>query len=63
MMVNYFKAIVKEWRNKFMTNLKDNKEYGAITEQGDLGLGFDILNEQDQETMRKNDDKENKDNK
>ena len=46
-----------------MTNLKDNKEYGAITEQGDLGLGFDILNEQDQETMRKNDDKENKDNK
>jgi hypothetical protein len=23
---------------------------GAITEQGDLGLGFDLLNEQDQNT-------------
>lgn len=62
-MRNYFKAIVEEWRNRYMNSLKDNKEYGAITEQGDLGLGFDILNEQDQETMRKNDDKENKDNK
>ena len=61
-MRNYFKAIVEEWRNRYMNTLKD-KEYGAITEQGDLGLGFDILNEQDQETMRKNDDKENKDNK
>lgn len=25
---------------------------GAITEQGDLGLGFDVLNEQDQNTYK-----------
>ena len=23
-------------------------EYGVITEQGDLGLGFDVLNDKDQ---------------
>ena len=28
----------------------DNK-YGAITEQGDLGLGFTVLSEQDQEVL------------
>lgn len=27
---------------------------GVITEQGDLGLGFDILNEQDQKTYKQN---------
>ena len=26
----------------------DNNTYGVITEQGDLGLGFDVLNEEDQ---------------
>ena len=40
---------------------KDNQQYGAIIEQGDLGLGFDIFNEQDQETLRK--DKEKKEQK
>ena len=30
----------------------DNK-YGAITEQGDLGLGFTVLSEQDQEVLEK----------
>lgn len=25
---------------------------GVITEQGDLGLGFDVLNEQDQKTYK-----------
>ena len=40
----------------------DNK-YGAITEQGDLGLGFTVLSEQDQEVLEKkkqssNDDEE-----
>lgn len=28
-------------------------QYGAITEQGDLGLGFDIFNESDQESLKK----------
>ena len=28
----------------------DNR-YGAITEQGDLGLGFTVLSEQDQEVL------------
>lgn len=28
-------------------------EYGTITEQGDLGLGFNVLNESDQEIMNK----------
>lgn len=36
-------------------------EYGAITEQGDLGLGFNVLNESDQEVMnRKRKEEENK---
>lgn len=30
----------------------DNK-YGAITEQGDMGLGFTILSELDQEILKK----------
>lgn len=33
---------------------KNESQYGAITEQGDLGLGFDIFNESDQETLNKN---------
>ena len=40
---------------------------GLITEQGDLGLGFDVLNEKDQSTYQKEnnntndkDDKEDK---
>lgn len=36
-----------------MDNKNKNLEYGAITEQGDLGLGFNILNESDQEVMNK----------
>lgn len=36
-----------------------NKTYRAITEQGDLGLGAQILNEADQEKMK---DQEKKDN-
>lgn len=27
-----------------------DKNYGVITEQNDLGLGFDFLNEKDQKT-------------
>ena len=27
------------------------KKFGVITEQGDLGLGFDVLNEQDQKVV------------
>ena len=38
-------------------------EYGAITEQGDLGLGFNILNESDQEIMNKKRKEEEKNNK
>lgn len=47
-------------------------DYGVITEQGDLGLGFDKLNEKDNKTVNeaygsKDNDKtvinENKDNK
>lgn len=37
---------------------------GCITEQGDLGLGFDVLNEKDQSTYQQNntntDKKDNK---
>lgn len=40
---------------------------GCITEQGDLGLGFDVLNEKDQSTYQnesnKNTDKDDKNNK
>lgn len=32
---------------------------GVITEQGDLGLGFDILNEQDQNKYNKNESVKN----
>lgn len=32
-------------------------DIGMITEQGDLGLGFDILDEEDQEKIK---DEENK---
>lgn len=35
-------------------------EFGVITEQGDLGLGFNVLNESDQEIMRRNKEKEDK---
>ena len=38
-------------------------EYGTITEQGDLGLGFNILNESDQEVMNKKRKEEEKNNK
>ena len=36
----------------------DNK-YGVITEQGDLGLGFDVLNDQDQKVYQEAVDKRN----
>lgn len=42
----------------------DNK-YGAITEQGDLGLGFTVLSESEQEILEKKlkeDKKQNSDN-
>lgn len=29
-------------------------QIGVITEQGDLGLGFDVLNEQDKNTIKQN---------
>ena len=34
--------------------------YGCITEQGDLGLGFSVLNENDQNAVREQNKKENK---
>ena len=42
-----------------------NQEIGIITEQNDLGLGFDPLNEQDQKAynesiQKSNDEKEEK---
>ena len=40
---------------------KDDKQYGAITEQGYLGLGFDIFNEQDQQTIRESENKKKSD--
>lgn len=39
---------------------KDDLQYCSITEQGDLGLGAQILNESDQEIMKKNHEKETK---
>ena len=30
----------------------DNNSYGVITEQGDLGLGFDVLNDKDQKAYK-----------
>lgn len=41
---------------------KDN-QYGAITEQGDLGLGFDIFTEQEQAILKENEEKNKKNNK
>ena len=46
-----------------MYNKGKDLEYGAITEQGDLGLGFNILNESDQEIMNKKRKEEEKNNK
>ena len=40
----------------FSNNCKDNNEedkYRIITEQGDLGLGAEILGESDQEVIKK----------
>lgn len=34
---------------------------GVITEQGDLGLGFDVLNEQDQKTYKESEKNESSD--
>lgn len=36
----------------------DNK-YGTITEQGDLGLGFNVLSESDQDILKNNKKDEN----
>ena len=33
-------------------NQNNEPKYGCITEQGDLGLGFDVLNENDQKIVR-----------
>lgn len=43
-----------------LSSNKKKLEYGAITEQGDLGLGFNVLNESDQEVMRRNKEKEDR---
>lgn len=45
-----------------------NIDIGCITEQGDLGLGFDVLNEKDQSIYQQNEnnqdtDKDDKNNK
>lgn len=36
-------------------------QIGCITEQGDLGLGFDLLNEHDNKIVNKAMERENKD--
>lgn len=41
------------------TSTKENV-YCAITEQGDLGLGAEVLNEADQSIMRENEKKDQK---
>lgn len=45
-----------------MKEKSTNPEYCVITEQGDLGLGAEVLNEQDQEAVKKALKKEDKDN-
>lgn len=37
-------------------------QIGVITEQGDLGLGFDVLNQQDQRVYKESTQKEDKEN-
>ena len=32
---------------------QNKSNYGMITEQGDLGLGFSVLNEQDSKNLQK----------
>lgn len=39
------------------TNPQD-QQYGAICEQGDLGLGFDVFNEQEQKTIKEQNEKD-----
>lgn len=39
--------------------MNENSGYGVITEVGDLGLGFQELNEQDQEVLKKENEKDN----
>lgn len=34
-------------------------QIGVITEQGDLGLGFDVLNQKDQKVYKESSQKEN----
>lgn len=46
-----------------LSSNKKKLEYGAITEQGDLGLGFNVLNESDQEVMNRKRKEEEKNNK
>ena len=41
----------------------DNNGYGVITEQGDLGLGFELLNDKDQKVYAEAVNKEKNDKK
>jgi hypothetical protein len=41
----------------------EKPKYGMITEQGDLGLGFDELSESDQQKIKETDSNTNKDKK
>lgn len=34
--------------------------YGVVTEQGDMGLGFSVLNESDQKAAQEHNDKRDK---
>lgn len=38
----------------------DDKKYGLITEIGDLGLGFDVLSESDNDKININKNNDNK---
>lgn len=35
-----------------------SKDIGMITEQGDLGLGFDLITEEEQEKLKNNEEGE-----
>ena len=40
--------------------MENNQQYGALNEQGDLGLGFDVFNESEQKILKDQENKEEK---
>ena len=39
---------------------EQNGQYGVIHETGDLGLGFDVLGKQDQDTLKSDEERRKK---